>query len=204
MFLAHDAHTSSPPLHRQSLVTTHIHIRRSPGVVVGSNKGAHAHCTDTRTASSQRALASQHNTLFETRLTCTDTRTRHGVLSACAGLAAQYSRRSDASQPYTMPAVYFCSATSRYRFLSTFSVLSMLPLLSLRSPGHSTRARRLFFPRGAFLGAVSLGLLEQTPQHQQAVEAEPPLVLSARSVLVRSTVLLGDILDVPRTRRAYV
>ena len=51
--------------------------------------------TDTRTVSSQRALATQHSTQFKARLTCTDTRTSRGVLPAGAGLArSQHSTHS--------------------------------------------------------------------------------------------------------------
>ena len=79
-----------------------------------------------------------------------------------------------------------CSATSRYWTTSTISALSMLP------PAFAPFARALharpspLLPQGAFLGAVPLGPLEQTPQHQQAVEAEPPPSFLARFALVRS------------------
>ena len=130
MFLAHDAPTSSPPSSDKYSTRTH---RRSQGVVVGSNK---------RDA---RALHGHTHS--------------HDVLSAGAGLAAQYSRQSDAAQPYKMPAVPTCAlprhATDSFLLLLPFA---RYPLPSLRSPGHSARARCLFSRGGPSLAPCLSGL----------------------------------------------
>ena len=122
--------------------------------------------------SSQRALASQHNTQFGVRLTCTDT--RRSTMSSQRALASQHNTR-DGQTPRShtqCPPYNLCSATSRDRFLSTPAVLSTLPA-AFAPFARALRARPSpLFPRGAFLGAVPLGPLEQTPQHQPAVEAE--------------------------------
>ena len=146
-------------------------------MVVGSNKrGArtlHGHTHSHDVLSAGAGLAAQY--LVQGAAHLHGHTQEHDVLSAGAGLAAQYSRRSDAAQSYTMPAVQIC-ALPRHATDSLLLLLSFAcyPLPSLRSLGHSACARRLFFPRGVFLGAVPHGPLEQTPQHQPAVEAEPP------------------------------
>ena len=99
-----------------------------------------------------------------------------GLWSGDKDLASQHNTR-DGQTPRShtqCPPYNLCSATSRDRFLSTPAVLSTLPA-AFAPFARALRARPSpLFPRGAFLGAVPLGPLEQTPQHQPAVEAEPP------------------------------
>ena len=84
--------------------------------------------------SSQRALASQHNT-------------RDG----------QTPRSHTQCPPYT----FALPRHAMNRFLSTFAVLSMLPTaFAPFARALHARPSPLLSARGAFLGAVSLGLLE--------------------------------------------
>ena len=147
--------------------------------MVGSNKGdaraLHGHTHSHDVLSAGAGLAAQCSVQGAAHLH--GHTQEHDVLSAGAGLAAQYSRRSDAAQPYTMPAVRFvlCHVTQPIPFY--FCCPSHATrCLSLRSPGHSARARRLLFRGGPSSAPCLSGLWSRHRNTSQLLKRITPLI----------------------------
>ena len=172
-------------------------------------KGAHAHCTDTRirTMSSQRALASQHNTRFKARLSCTDT--RRSTMSSQRALASQHNTRDGLTpRSHTQCPPYrfvLCHVTLPIPFYFCCPSHATRCLRSVRSD--TPRAPVASFPAGGLPRQTApclTGLWSRHRNTSQLLKRSLLPLIRARSALVRSSVLFGDILDVPRTRRTYV